>query len=355
MTDIERVRVHTHAGCQSVNWLRSDRSLRFPKLSAPVGKGGVNKVADVKAVQTALNAISPLLGGAFPKLAVDGDSGPLTEAAIMAFQRFHFPERYETITPDGRVDINEWTLVRLKDIYELMERMGENAILYWVVRRPARLLRARLGTGEAAAALDKALARLEIALRPLRDGATHSTQERDALRMVVHYFRLAGSPASRVMMAIAEIRKAFLRMKAMLDKRGRTLGIYTGGDIFEIDPKNEKHIAYSPSQTEYQFDLNPKPLVNPAHIYLSAGCDNISTDLFNHMIVHELLHMTDIETPGTEIVDKGYRADAFKLTHADSMRNADSYAMFVTHCHIGRVRMVAAMTALGPVVPADLR
>lgn len=349
MTDVQCVRVHTETGCRSVNWIRTDRSVRFPKLSAPVGKGGVNKATDVKAVQTALNAIPYPLGGPFANLAVDGDSGPLTEAAIMAFQRFHFPERYETITPDGRVDIDNWTLWRLKDMYELMGRMGGLAIPFWVVRRPARLLRARLGTGEAAAALDKALARLGIALHPLRDGATHSTQERDALRMVVHYFRLAGSPVSHVMMAIMNIRTTFLRAKAVLDKRGRTFGLYTGGDIFEIDPKNDKHLAYSPRQTDHG------PDVDPAHIYLGAGSDNLSTDMFNHMIVHELLHMTDIETAGTEIVDKGYRADAFKLSHADSMRNADSYALFATHCHIGRARMVGAMVALKPVIPADLR
>lgn len=144
-------------------------------------------------------------------------------------------------------------------------------------------------------------------------------------------------------------RTTFQRVRATLEKRGRTLGLFTGGDLYEIDPHNKPHIAYSPTQS------HTEPGLDPRRIYLGQGCDNISTDFFNHMIVHEMLHMTDIETPGTEIVDKGYRADALKLSHADRMRNADSYAMFATHCHIGRTRMVASQLGTAPVIPADLR
>lgn len=349
MSDTQRVRAHTHSGCRSIDLAKSDRSLRFPKLTASVGRYGVNKSADTVAVQTALNAIPAELGGPFPALAVDGDAKTLTIGAIEKFQRFHFPERYTDKNPDGRIDVDQWTITRLKDMYELIERLGRiAAVPFWIVRRPIRLARARLGTGDAASAVSDALGRLDAAVKALRDGAAHTNRERDSLRLVLFYFRLAGTKVSEVMTAVMRIRLTFQRVQTTLNKRGRTFGLYTGGDIFQIDPHNKPYIAYSPTQTGYEAGTDPN------YIYLGQGCDNISTDFFNHMLVHELLHMTDIETPGEEIVDKGYRADALKLSHNDTLHNADSFAMFATHAHIGRTRMVASQLGLAPVIPADL-
>ncbi len=63
------------------------------KISGSVGKGGVNQYDDVKLVQTLLNK-----SGA--NLAVDGDVGPLTIAAISAYQMGQFG------WSDGRVDVS---------------------------------------------------------------------------------------------------------------------------------------------------------------------------------------------------------------------------------------------------------
>lgn len=55
-------------------------------ISASVGQGGVNRSADVKAVQVALNNVPLALGGAGERLALDGKIGPKTIEAISNFQ-----------------------------------------------------------------------------------------------------------------------------------------------------------------------------------------------------------------------------------------------------------------------------
>jgi hypothetical protein len=67
-------------------------------ITASVGKGGANKKADVKIVQTFLNSTPPDEGGPTLLLAEDGLIGPKTQAAIDRFQK-------EVLSkPDGRID-----------------------------------------------------------------------------------------------------------------------------------------------------------------------------------------------------------------------------------------------------------
>lgn len=348
-SDTQRVRAHTHQGCRSVSIVRSDRSIRFPRLTASVGRYGANKAEDAGAVQKALNEVPAVLGGPLPALAVDGDAKKLTIAAIEKFQLFHFPEKYAAAKPDGRIDVDQWTLSRLKDMYELCSKLGLTVIPFWLVRRPVRLLRARLGFAQAASAIGEAISRLGDALRPLRDGAVHNEHDKQALILARLYFRLSGITAGTAITGLLQAQAALLKTQTTLDRLGRTLGLPTGGDIFEIDPKNESYLAYSPRRTS----VHPVG-VSPEHIYLCQASDSISTDFFNHMMVHEMMHFADEETPATEIEDKGYRADALTLSHADTLRNADSYALFATHCHIGRDRLVASQPTLAPHIPADI-
>lgn len=71
------------------------------QISGSVGEGGENQFDDVKLVQTMLNN-----SGA--SLEVDGDAGPLTIAAINAFQMAQFSWK------DGRVDVNGKTWNKLE-------------------------------------------------------------------------------------------------------------------------------------------------------------------------------------------------------------------------------------------------
>lgn len=74
------------------------------KISGSVGAGGMNKTADVRVIQTALNDISAEDGGTVTPLKVDGIAGTLTRSAITRYQ-----QKNVTII-DGRVDPNGPTI-----------------------------------------------------------------------------------------------------------------------------------------------------------------------------------------------------------------------------------------------------
>ncbi len=76
-------------------------------ITASVGVGGVNRKADVKRVQQRLNRFVDRLE--IEPLAVEGDCGPKTRAAIMAFQR----DVMGMEAPDGLVDPKGRTWRRL--------------------------------------------------------------------------------------------------------------------------------------------------------------------------------------------------------------------------------------------------
>jgi hypothetical protein len=83
-------------------------------LSASVGAGGVNRPADVSAVQFRLNCVSAADGGPTQPLDVDGACGSLTKAAVLRFQRRYPGE----LLADGRIDVRKKTwkkLVALSD------------------------------------------------------------------------------------------------------------------------------------------------------------------------------------------------------------------------------------------------
>jgi hypothetical protein len=81
----------------------------------PVGDGGRcrNRHDDVKAIQTALNAFSPLDGGPSPPLVPDGICGRLTKAAILHFQQ-KWKDDLLPFLPDGIIDKDGPTIKRLR-------------------------------------------------------------------------------------------------------------------------------------------------------------------------------------------------------------------------------------------------
>lgn len=75
----------------------------------------------------------------------------------------------------------------------------------------------------------------------------------------------------------------------------------------------------------------------------------------NACVYHELIHFVDDENKGRAIGDEGkYREKALQATHAVRMRNADNFALFGTHLHFGRTRLVASQPTLGLLIPANL-
>jgi peptidoglycan hydrolase-like protein with peptidoglycan-binding domain len=87
-------------------------------ISASVGNGGSNRREDVRKIQTALNDIAAVDGGAEDSLVVDGWYGEKTGGAIYKFQKQQFPGW----TPDVRIDPNQKTLVRINLLLSLKVR-----------------------------------------------------------------------------------------------------------------------------------------------------------------------------------------------------------------------------------------
>ena len=56
-------------------------------INGSVGKGGMNRPADVVMIQYLLNCVPKDQGGPSEELALDGICGPRTNAAILSFQK----------------------------------------------------------------------------------------------------------------------------------------------------------------------------------------------------------------------------------------------------------------------------
>jgi hypothetical protein len=86
---------------------------------------GTNRDADVRKVQKLLNTFPASEGDPAPKLEVDGIAGPKTNAAIVQFQKVHFP--WWTVF-DGRAEPGKATIVELT-INESDATMGRQGII----------------------------------------------------------------------------------------------------------------------------------------------------------------------------------------------------------------------------------
>lgn len=82
------------------------------EIQASVGRDGVNRPDDVRAVQHLLNRVGPDNGGPDEPLAADGLVGTQTIAAIEQFQRQALGFQW----PDGRVDVGGVTWGRLIEV-----------------------------------------------------------------------------------------------------------------------------------------------------------------------------------------------------------------------------------------------
>jgi peptidoglycan hydrolase-like protein with peptidoglycan-binding domain len=80
-------------------------------IVATVGRGGVNRTEDVRAIQELLNKVPEDAGGLRVKLIVDGICGSATRDAIHRFQ----VRQFGATGADGRVDPGGRTLRKLND------------------------------------------------------------------------------------------------------------------------------------------------------------------------------------------------------------------------------------------------
>lgn len=88
-----------------------DDHLDFPiSIATSVGEGGSNRSADVTTIQKALNHFPDSMGGASPKLTVNGIADRALTEAIEKFQR------RQTGFVDGRVDPDKRTVTRINEL-----------------------------------------------------------------------------------------------------------------------------------------------------------------------------------------------------------------------------------------------
>jgi peptidoglycan hydrolase-like protein with peptidoglycan-binding domain len=306
-------------------------------IERSVGQGGINRKDDVLKIQRLLNLIEVKDGGPLPLLAVDGLVGPKTIGAIRTFQQFHHTAN------DNRVDPGGPTLKKMNEVPK-QKLAQENA---------ARLARAVQAMPELIAMANKAQRAAEMAMDFLRLNMSPAKRSYDLADL---YFAFGKQQQAVTLSELAFIRTTFHRVRTVLVSP--RVSPFTGGDpfgvsIFTIDPVGKDWMAYSPMQ-RYD-DKRDMPEIHSGHVYLCNGLDaGVVPDKFTHILMHELLHFVDDESKERRIVDHGYCEKAMTLPHSQRMHNADNYALFASHIHFGRARLVASQPTLAPYIPITL-
>jgi len=285
-----------------------------------------------------LNLIAPEDGGALPPLAEDGLVGPKTIGAIRAFQQFHHTAN------DGRVDPDGPTLKRMNEVPK--RALAE--------RNRARLARVVQAMPDLTAMASKGLRTTEAAMDYVRFGQAGLKTSQRAYDLANLYFDFRNVPQSTTLAELAFIRTTFVRVRTVLifPRPSVTGGDPFGVSIYTIDPLGEDYAAYSPMQLGD--DRRDHPDVHSGHVYLCRGLDAKNPDQGTHILLHELFHFVDDEAKEHRIIDHGYREQAMKLTHQQRIHNADNYALFASHVHYGRARLVAGQPTLAPYIPQNL-
>ncbi|QDV86697.1 peptidoglycan-binding domain-containing protein [Planctomycetes bacterium TBK1r] len=305
-------------------------------IGASVGQGGRNDRDDVRTIQRLLNLIGPQDGGPVIALDEDGWIGPKTNKAILDFQRF------QRTGSDGRVDPHGPTLKRMNEIPKHRMKAQNAALLAKVVTAMPDLNQMSL----------KARRTIEGAIDYVRLGEGLFTSKRN-YELADLYFDFSKLSDSETLSELGLIRTTLRRAYAALQVPPISLtGSNPAGiSIFTIDPLGKNYYAYVP-RTETKKNKR-SPGSDPAYIYVCQKMSKPVMDKFTHILMHELFHFIDDET-FLYIRDHCYREKIFNLTHKQRMRNADNYAVFTSHVHFGRERLLKSQPKLRPHIPVHL-
>jgi hypothetical protein len=323
---------------------RFEGGLSAREIDRSVGQGGVNLKPDVLKIQGLLNLIAPEDGGtAMPGnapggLKEDGFSGPKTIGAIKTFQI------RQGTGSDGRVDPKGATL----------KRMNEVPKKNLAARNSTRLLRVIPAIPDLIAMAEKARLSAERAMDFVNFGETGLFSSKKSFDIANLHFAFGKQPKNVTVSELAFIRTTYTRVRDVLKTR---ISPFTGGSsfgvsIFTIDPMGFPFAAYSPTQQGDSQRIIPE--VHSGLVFLCDGIDKFPPDKFTHVLFHELVHFVDDETNNRNIGDHGYRDKAMKLPHSLRMHNSDNYALFASHLHFGRERLVASQPELNPLIPENL-
>ncbi len=318
---------------------RFEGALSSRQISKSVGQGGFNLKPDVLKIQKLLNLISPKDGGPLIPLKEDGFIGPKTLGAIRSFQAFH------SLGSDGRVDPNGLMLKKMNEVPKEGLALRNSRILLKVVQSMPDLV----------AMAGKAVRKIEEAMDFVRLGAGGLFTKKKSFDLAELHFAFGNQSDSVTLSELAFIRTTYDRVSTVLRRHFSPItgGNPFGVNIFTIDPLGLPHFAYSPTQAGDA--KRPIPEVHSGLVFLGEKSDTAVPDLFTHILFHELIHFVDDESGGRNIGDAGkYREKAMRAAHAVRMRNSDNYALFATHNHMGRSRLLASQPTLNSLIPADL-
>ena len=326
----------------------------FIKLGGSVGENGGNSAPNVKAVQLAINAVIPALGGPSPLLAVDGICGSKTKAAIKAIQ-----VRW-TASRDGRIDPGGATIKVLNRLAGMAasSAAGPPPFVPGVFSAPART-----GSGFAAAApapappaapspgtvraqnrlayaqqvvMPIAVTAMMTALLSLAAAQTYlgtilagrlptpdaaRSNGRFAFLAVAKHFRLHENAPNAALNAVQQVTAAFLRMRDMVVSRTVTVNgkpsfdrLYSIPDDVGFVPPPKATIAYVGRASGALFPGQPDGRTVPGPdgqgtmpelcdgVYLLNGFDTVPS-LHIPIMLHELAHLSGGMGPNSIILD----------------------------------------------------
>ena len=299
-----------------------------PEIQKSVGEKAHNLFEDVRTIQDALNQVPPDKGGPSPELKVDGLAYGKTVAAIRKFQK----EACGFKWPDGRIDPNGRTHLRLKEFF-----IPANP--YAVPMVYAQLPVAWSWIMSARRALDEARRHLS--------GGGFATSPA-GYKLIDKYFHIATRPSKNQQFADLAFIDGVLRQMGTCIERSTAL-TSPGSGYFQEDPKENRHLAYTyPGGFTLNVGGKP-PLSKPGYtgpvnrqdsiLICSRNVGSKGLEVVAYIVVHELAHFCGPQRGAGHIDDFSYRrkgAVFFQLSPDLARRTADCYAQFAAESALKR-------------------
>lgn len=316
-------------------------------ISQSVGINSVNSANDVRVIQDALNRVTPAQGGPSPLLVVDGACGPKTKNAIQQFQL----KQFGWSGADGKINPGGQTITRLNQLVGGSGRPAdsgdapvtlsdETANDIFKAAMTGGLITAQKWIRAAQFNLDMALVHVDMLNTP-SPLAAFGREER--MRLANRYFKIDDFPAGQRRLMLERVRYVYVTMLQVFQRPGgpwgeKAFSIDSTGVTFKETPTASAHTDFSgffkggkPNQWQKELRGDSIFFVRENIAYFTNLTKGTKT------IVHELAHFCGNEQEGWRIED----FDAYgepetprvsKLTLAQRVRHADTYARFAQTC-----------------------
>jgi hypothetical protein len=316
-------------------------------IAQSVGERGANLPADVRAIQSALNQVSPLAGGPQPKLAVDGICGRLTKAAIWRFQSAHFGAKQA----DSRVDPNQFTIVKLRELSAQGarttgapaaapdnnqggpgDRVSLHAFVHVALYRvyPAiALVRAArmeliMAAGLSEPKLDKAATPRSVNLAIGRNMAA-----------IQRCFKLLGGPGQSSATALSHLGRIERVFVDIATAMANTL-VVPSADFDSGKADYVRIVSDATLRAQHHKDILADATLggwsqrNGKVARVRFNFKNLYSPSIMATVIHEMAHFVSSSSTYARIWDHGYYLKALTLSHTLMVSNAESYA-WVAH------------------------